>query len=71
MDQEEYNKFFNPPYSYVSPKQQKINKLKHIYPEKDLRKLKSKQLGAIIASKISAGGIASGKVKTDPSLIKI
>lgn len=48
MNEEEYNKAFNIQYRHVTPKERKINLLKHLYPEKDLRKLKSKQLGAIL-----------------------
>lgn len=48
MKQEEYEKYFNPKYEHTTPKQVKINKLKHIYDEKELKKLKSKQLGKIL-----------------------
>jgi hypothetical protein len=51
MEKEEYEKFFNPAYIHCTPKQQKINKLKHIYDEKELKKLKSKQLGKILYEK--------------------
>ena len=51
MNKEEYDKFFNPPYSHFTPKERKVNKLKHLYDEKGLRKLKSKQLSAIIYKK--------------------
>lgn len=52
MEKEEYNKFFNPEYKHITPKQRKINKLKHIYDEKELKKLKSKQLTRIVTKKL-------------------
>ena len=48
MEKEEYDKYFNPPFKHVTPKERKINLLKHLYPEKELKRLKSKQLGAIL-----------------------
>lgn len=52
MEQEEYEKYFNPKYEHTTPKQVKINKLKHIYDEKELKKLKSKQLTCIVTKKL-------------------
>lgn len=51
MEQEEYEKYFNPKYEHVTPKEAKIIKLMHLYDKKKLKKLKSKQLSAIIYKK--------------------